>query len=124
MLKIKAGVRVEGLSREAWYAAGVMASLFSEMAGADAVMTAGTEGTHMPSSAHYRGDATDWRVRHVGSETAKSIFESAIAQLNPLGYDVLAEGVAGGPLTPFAKGAHLHIEFDPKKGEVFIHETA
>ena len=106
MLSLKTGARVTGLRIEALFAVMVAQSVFAE-AGCDCIITSGTDGKHSRGSEHYKGDAVDFRTRHLpgGSEgeTARLVFQKIAAALGDE-YDVVLEST------------HIHVEFDPKTG--------
>lgn len=108
LLKIKPGVRVNGLRNEvllainiAW---GVMAA-----GGYETVITSVTDGGHSNASLHYAGQAFDLRSREIPKDRQEAMRQA------------LAEALAWTPQDPgdfdvVLEGDHFHIEYQPKKG--------
>lgn len=110
---VKAGVNYDALRPPAWFAMGYIKAAFAMYAHSSPVrLTSGTEGQHMPQSKHYEGLAVDIGTRGLSTETEGQIVAFLRATLDPLGFDTFAHG----------EGAdhHLHCEFDPKPGEVWL----
>jgi hypothetical protein len=105
MLLFKDGVQFKQLEAQMLLALQVVQAEFSRY-GLDTVITAGTDGKHMPGSLHYVGRALDFRTKHaVGA--MQGIFLNVKKALLPLGFDVLWESQG-------QEVEHLHVEFDPK----------
>lgn len=69
----------------------------------DCVLTSGIEGKHGWSSEHFKGDAADFRIRHLPDrETAVDITQRISEALGD-DFDVVLED------------SHIHVEYDPKK---------
>ena len=100
-MKLKAGVRVLGLSTPMILAAIVADTVYHEVAGVSAVITSGIDGSHSRGSKHYAGDAIDLRINHVAPEK-HPILVSELKSALTADYDVVFED------------DHIHIEFDPK----------
>jgi len=66
------------------------------------IQTSGLEGQHGWSSEHFKGDAWDFRIRHVAEEDLQQIYKTIDIGLGP-DFDVVLEKT------------HLHIEYDPKE---------
>lgn len=99
MLKLKPGVRLNGVQAPMVLGALVVASVFAAR-GFDCVITAATDGQHKPGSLHYCGLALDFRTRHVGGNPVLAELVDAIkAALGPE-FDVVLEAT------------HLHVEYD------------
>lgn len=73
--------------------------------GKEVVITSGVDGTHSLRSKHYVGRALDFRTRHL-SDSERVIVLDVMRQELGADYDCLDEG------------DHLHIEYDPKIGDV------
>lgn len=78
--------------------------------GALAIVTATTNGHHMPGSLHYRGLAFDLRVKHLGEypkqRSVYTCLKHTIQEQYPNLYDVLLEDGGG-------VNAHIHCEASP-----------
>lgn len=111
---------VADCTKEIYFAMGVFAALYTEVAGLNAVITAGTDGHHNPGSLHPKGLAIDVRNHTLTEEQKTAIFTRAQAQLEPLGFDLIREEEHS---TAATTGEHFHCEFQPKAGEVFIHTS-
>lgn len=70
------------------------------------VVTSANDSTHKQGSKHYTGEALDFRTKNAPG-LAKGIYLKAVAELYPLGFDVLFEGVG-------TENEHIHLEWDPK----------
>lgn len=100
MLKLKPGVRLDGLRPEiipAIIAAETTYALYD----APLVLTSVTDGKHGARSFHYSGLAFDARTSEVTRTEAAQIAESLREALGTC-YDVVLEA------------DHLHVEYDPK----------
>lgn len=99
-MMLKEGVKLKGLQPEALL--GIVATKeVVEAFGVEFVITSVTDGTHMVTSLHYKGQAFDLRSR----DMAKGVPEKVVAALKlALGkdFDILFEG------------DHIHVEFQPK----------
>jgi thioredoxin reductase len=120
MLLVKQGASVQNCSKEIYFAMGVFAAIFTDVAGLNVVITAGTDGQHNIGSLHSRGLAIDIRNKTLTAEQKDAIFTRAKAQLETLGFDVIREEEHS---TVATTGEHFHCEFQPKEGERFIHST-
>jgi hypothetical protein len=118
MFLLKAGVAEHGVVSEIWYAIGVAQQIY-EKRGATLVVTSLTDGVHNCGSLHPAGKAVDLRVLNLEEAERVPVFNDIKKELDPHGFDVCWEGGVGA--TPATTGAHIHIEFDPKPGESFIH---
>lgn len=107
MILLKDGVRLQRLHPKLWHAACVVAEVL-ELQKRDCVVTSASDGMHKPNSKHYKFEALDFRTKHL-----KKPFE-AVAEIKRRlgkGYDVIYE-------KPGLENEHLHIEWDPKEGEI------
>jgi thioredoxin reductase len=91
MLLVKQGASVQNCSKEIYFAMGVFAAIFTDVAGLNVVITAGTDGQHNIGSLHSRGLAIDIRNKTLTAEQKDAIFTRAKAQLETLGFDVIRE---------------------------------
>jgi hypothetical protein len=115
MLRLKdASVNTTGTTKEIWFGLGVAAAVYANY-GHDCTVTSLTDGQHNPGSLHAQGKAADLRTRDLEEGIAQNVFNEMKALLDPHGFDVVWEGGVGA--TPATTGAHIHIEFDPKRGE-------
>ena len=101
-MRLKNGARVIGLSNEMLFAAMVAGHVYDRY-NKECTITSGTDGTHSRGSEHYKGDALDFRTRHLAEGEKDKIGLEIRERLGP-DYDVVIEGT------------HIHVEFDPKSG--------
>jgi len=74
-------------------------------AGYPAIVTSARDGRHMTGSAHYAGNARDFRSTHVGTTAEKyAIVAAMLAELGPE-FDVFLE----------TEPEHIHAELDPTR---------
>ena len=110
-MRIKRGVDASEVKHQIWFAIG-----FTE-AGCQlndlgwVVVTSLRDGVHGPNSLHPKGLAVDIRSRDMGAKLP-DVFRLLRIHLEPLGFDCVLEI------------DHIHIEFDPKTGEIFDGRTA
>lgn len=105
-MRLKNGVKSDGVQAPVWYAIGVAEVVWRDL-NTQLVVTALTDGVHKEGSFHYKGLAADLRTRDL-SQTARMVALSRLkALLDQQGYDVILEA------------DHIHVEFDPKVGEVW-----
>lgn len=81
--------------------------------GYDTVITSGIDGMHGWSSEHFKGDALDYRIKHVPRDTWKEIADAVDVALNGTSgrgqFDVVLHDGDDG------YAPHLHVEYDPKE---------
>jgi hypothetical protein len=116
-MKMKPEVNDKGVKREIWYALGVADAIKTSLCGQELVVTSLVDGAHNPGSLHGKGCAADIRIHDLTDEQSRELLARLKNSLDRFGFDVVFEGQAGA--TPATTGAHIHIEFDPKPGEVF-----
>lgn len=110
MLDAKPEVVTDGTSREVWFALGVAYATRIFAYGGPVTVTSMRDGQHMAGSLHFQGRAVDIRTDDL-SPTAASQWARRISfMLHELGFDTILE------LNP----PHIHVEFDPKPGEIFL----
>jgi hypothetical protein len=97
--------------KEVWYAIGVFDSLVRELADTQCVITSLNDGTHGQNSKHYQSLAFDVRTKNLYEQQAKDVCTKAKLILDPQGFDTVWEV------------DHIHCEYDPKAGELFIRKT-
>jgi len=107
MLELKAGVMLKdalgekGIQPEMVLGALVVYSVFNEE-GFTCTITSCMDGVHKQGSLHYKGQALDFRTRHVVDEEALLDIVQAIKFALGEEFDVVLEE------------DHLHVEYDPK----------
>lgn len=117
MPSFKLTAHIEGpYPREVWYAIGVIDGVSREFLDKPIVVTSLNDGTHMTGSLHYKNLAFDVRTRDLTPAEASTLLEKAKRMLDSQGYDTLAEGAG----TPGSTGTHIHCEYQPKAGEIFV----
>jgi RHS repeat-associated protein len=79
---------------------GTADAVFQQLAGRDAVVTFGTNGTHGDGSLHYPGFAVDLRTRDLSADQRREATDLLRERLGD-NYDVVDEG------------NHIHVEWDP-----------
>lgn len=106
---IKKGANVSTLNWQIIAAAGYIWGVFHHL-GHNLVITSGTDSTHGPHSLHYSNNAIDIRTRDLPPELQSAIFVELKSALDNLGFDIVLEK------------DHIHLEFDPKPGDMPIIE--
>ncbi len=101
-MKLKDGVKLEGVSWQVFHAAIVVEAVL-ETFGTELVITSCMDGKHMPTSLHYKGRAFDARSRDLAPAFQVHACDEMKKRLGP-DYDVVLEK------------DHFHIEHDPKEG--------
>jgi hypothetical protein len=99
MLRIKKGVRIPPASAYATIVS-VAESVYRDH-GYDCIITSGIEGDHGHSSEHFKGDAADFRIRHL-DEGDEQIIKHDLTEALGFDFDVVLEDT------------HIHVEYDPK----------
>jgi hypothetical protein len=103
MLKIKEGVDLNGLTKEAVTIMKVVTDVYDSF-GFDVTITSGLDGKHSKNSKHYTGEALDFRTRDLpsGNQGQEARFiTKLLAELLGDDYDVVLEKT------------HIHVEYDP-----------
>jgi hypothetical protein len=100
-VKTKAGVILDGVKPQIWFACGVAHAVHKSLFGTPLVVTSLADSTHMPTSLHYKGLAVDFRDRDLTATEKASFIRGLSELLTPLGYQVIQEK------------DHTHLEFDP-----------
>jgi hypothetical protein len=103
IISLKPGVRITGIRNEMIFAHVTVASIYADE-GYDCIVTAGTDGSHSRGSEHYKGDALDYRTRHIDDHLALDRIVRRVRDALGAEFDVVKEST------------HLHVEFDPKTG--------
>ena len=100
IVRIKPGVRIQGVRPELAVGLLVAASVFDDFS-TELVITSVVEGTHSHGSLHYAGQAADLRSKHIESELQRHIRDDLSEKLGN-DFDVTLEH------------DHFHIEYQPK----------
>ncbi|HKU52824.1 MAG TPA: hypothetical protein VJQ25_10185 [Nitrospira sp.] len=110
-MKLKYGVNPQGVRPEIWFAIGV-AEMCYRNAVRELVVTSLTDShADRPNSLHNKGLAVDFRTRDIKPQELRAIVNALSNVLEPLGYDVVLEA------------DHLHVEFQPKQNEAWMHSV-
>lgn len=107
MLILKPEVKTETVTREIWYAIGVVSAIHARLFGRPLCITSLCDGEHGARSLHYAGRAFDARTKDLSPETELLFYAQCKQALALQGFDVVLEH----------NPRHLHIEYDPKPGE-------
>lgn len=114
MIRFKQGVNPQNVHESIWFALGVAYALHPQL---DVDVTSMNDSTHGGNSLHYPRNsadgmcrAVDLRTRNLTTLAAANWYARVFDALNPLGYDIILHA----PPDPI----HLHIEFQPKTGDV------
>ncbi len=100
-MRLKAGVRVLGARPETILAMQAAADVLRRH-DVELVITSVTDGRHSRGSAHYAGNAFDFRTRHMGQGQPVRV-KAELTQARGGDYDVVLEET------------HIHVEYDPKQ---------
>lgn len=104
---LKAGVDVNNVQPPVWYAIGVAEVIYRNQ-GLKLTVTSLTDSHQSkPDSLHNKGLAVDLRTRNVPLGLISIIDHTLRGILDPMGFDVILEV------------DHIHIEYDPKPGEIW-----
>jgi hypothetical protein len=114
---IKKQVILDGLCHQMFYACGVVDMVYRNF-GKIAVITAALDSHDIDTiRIHPEGKACDFRTRTLSPSQRDALFAVLVAQLNPLGFDLVLEYVG-------TTNEHIHIEWDPKGTEsIFTKDT-
>lgn len=108
MIRLKPGVKLKNLQPQTVLLIVAMDAAYQYVGLKNCVVTSCNDGTHMPESKHYAGEAADFRTHNLRAYNVNPVI---IVQLvrDCLGgdFDVILEG-AGTP------NEHIHGEYDPK----------
>jgi hypothetical protein len=111
MLRLKAGVSLQGLTPQMVLATMVVESAITGHTGEDTIITSGNDGDHCrpcpdgaAQSKHDTGAALDFRTKHLGGRQ-RAVRDDVVVALGPE-FDVVLESMG----TP---NEHLHVEYDP-----------
>ncbi len=100
-MRLKAGVRVLGTRPETILAMQAAADVLRHH-DVELVITSVTDGRHSRGSAHYAGNAFDFRTRHMAQGLPARVKTELVRALGG-DYDVVLEAT------------HIHVEYDPKQ---------
>lgn len=110
MIHLNPDVRL-GLVPEMVLALLVAEGAFHDVTAAGVTVTSGTEGVHVPQSAHPRGRALDLRIRDVSEDHRDTLTQTLRDRLGPM-YVVTLERLAPAHLLdPSHWAPHLHVEY-------------
>jgi hypothetical protein len=101
-MKIKEGVKLNGLNPIMTLALLVVKDVYDKYAGVELVITSATDGKHSNASFHYIGNALDIRTRGFKAQEHKKEAADKIRENLGQEFDVVLEKT------------HIHIEFQPK----------
>jgi len=112
-MKKKKGVDAKDICPQIWFALGLCEGEMRQLAGVELVITSGRDGEHQKNSLHHVGCAVDIRIRRLTPAGKRRLCQHLKLLLDARGYDVVLES------------DHLHIEWDPKKGDApWLQEVA
>ncbi len=94
------GASIRGIGNEMVIADSIIFSQYSTL-GFDCIITCGVNGEHSRGSEHYKGDALDYRTRHMPDDLKQRVAQMVKEALGQ-DFDVVLEPT------------HLHVEYDPK----------
>jgi len=100
-VKTKLGVILTGVRPEIFFACGVAHAIHKDLFHTPLVVTSLLDGTHLPTSLHYKGLAADFRDRDLSPAEKNEFVYDLRELLVPLGYQIVQEK------------DHTHLEFDP-----------
>ena len=105
-MKLKAGASLDGVSWRLFAAAIVVERCFNAR-GYECWITSGSDPAHarLPNTKHARGEALDFRTRHVPDNDREPLAEEVQKVLGP-GFDVVLVN------KHHTKPDHLHVEYD------------
>lgn len=95
---LKLGVHIRDLKRPMNTALRAIEDVYLGATGHEAVITSGTDGSHMPGSLHYSGLAVDVRLPGILDDEVVKRLRTRLGK----DYDVVIERT------------HIHVEYDPK----------
>lgn len=102
-MKLKAGVKLDGLKPEMFNLIPVIDYVFLNRVMHDCTITSTTDGKHKKGSFHYKGLAIDLRIRDLASDVeVRSVYNDLYVALHRL-CDVVLES------------DHIHVEYSPNK---------
>ncbi len=108
-MKFQSNVRTDNVVPQVWWALGVADLLHQEMFDKELEVTSINDShEERPLSLHNQGEAFDIRTRHMTLDARLKFFKVLKLKIDPKGFDTVDEG------------NHIHVEFQPKKGEVWV----
>lgn len=108
-MRFQSNVRTDNVVPQIWWAMGVADLLHQEMFNKELEVTSVNDShEHKPLSLHNKGEAFDLRTRHMTPEFHLRFYRALKMRIDPKGFDTVDEG------------SHLHVEFQPKAGEVWL----
>lgn len=100
-MRIKPGVKLEGLRPEALLGAIVVDGVF-RLRGSECIVTSVKDGKHMVGSLHAKGRAFDCRTRQFVNQAMLPVIRGECEEALGEEFDVVLEK------------DHMHVEWDPK----------
>lgn len=100
MIRLKKGVRINGLKPELLLGIMIVKSVFDKY-GFDCVLTSVVDGKHSRGSFHYSGNGADFRTRHLSLDEQADIHTECVKALGA-DFDFIRET------------NHFHLESQPK----------
>jgi len=101
-MKLKEGVKIQGISTELLFALNVADQVYREYDLGGMVVTSLLDGRHSSTSLHYSGNAADLRTRNLGPDASESVRDDIKDRLG-IDYDVILES------------DHIHVEYQPRR---------
>ena len=106
---VKPGVVFCKLEKEIYDIFHLLEQVWNQFApGMEPTITSANDSKHMENSLHYRNLAIDLRTKNLPKLVIKDILFALGSNLEPIGYDVLLEGLD-------TDKEHFHIEYDRRK---------
>ena len=106
-LELKPGVRLHGLCSQMVLATEIVREYWEELDVDTLVVTVGMDGSHVAHSAHYRGEALDFRTHNLAASIGRDTVVHELQRRLGADYFMQIEDV-GQP------NEHLHIEWRPE----------
>lgn len=104
-MRLKQGVCIKGIKSETIIAITIVNSIFLAH-GKECIITSVMDGKHKEGSLHYKGQAVDFRTKHLNMEEKVKITNEIGIALGD-DFDTVLEYVG-------LPNEHLHVEYDPK----------
>lgn len=108
MIRLKPGVKLTDLAPQVVLAIAAAESIWFKHGQTTLVVTSCNDGSHKPTSLHYRGRAVDLRSKAL-PEFARQEAVQELREALGVEFDVLHEGIGSAT-------EHVHCEYDPKQG--------
>ncbi len=102
-IRIKAGVRLRGLSPQALLVIQVAAPIWESVGAPELWITSGTDGRHSRNSYHHCGDGLDLRTRNLPGGYQGAAAQEATTKL---------QGSLGAEYDVVLEANHIHVEYE------------